>query len=99
MEDNIDKLIAQLGVNYKNNKEVLQDILDTYTSIASNISNRETTDSNLIPYINIATIKAYIRQGEEGIKNSSTGAISYTYDDIIATLRTDIINNGLRRIK
>lgn len=39
--DNIDKIIADLGANYKEDEEVLQEILEEVSSIASDIANRQ----------------------------------------------------------
>ena len=41
MTENIDKIIADLGANYKNDKDVLEDILEEVSSIASDISNKK----------------------------------------------------------
>lgn len=38
---NINKIIADLGANYKDDQEVLSEILEGVTSIASDISNRQ----------------------------------------------------------
>ena len=52
---NIDKIIADLGANYKDDKEVLSEILEEVSSIASDISNRQKNDEKLFPYIKKAT--------------------------------------------
>ena len=38
---NIDKIIADLASNYKDDKEVLKEIFEEVSSIASDISNRQ----------------------------------------------------------
>lgn len=49
--NSIDKIIDDLGVNYKNDEEVLNEILEEVSSIASDISNRQKDDEKLFPYI------------------------------------------------
>lgn len=99
MEANIDKIIADLGANYKEDKEVLKGILEEVSSIASDISNRETTDTRLFPYIKKATKAIYLSRGAEGLISRNEGSISTSFEDIIDKLRNDIIKSGLRRIK
>lgn len=94
----IDKIIADLGANYRNDKDVLEDILEEISSIAFDISNNKDT-KKLFPYIKKAVKATYIRRGAEGMNSSSEGGESYSYEDIIERLRNDIIKNGLRRLK
>lgn len=96
----IDKIINDLGANYNDNDyEVLEDILDEVSSIASNISNRESDDEKLYPYIKKAVKALYLARGYEGMTSRTEGSISSSYEDIIEKLRNDIIKNGLRRFK
>ena len=95
----IDKIIDNLGANYRDDEDVLQDIIDDMTSIASNISNREKTDEKLFPYIKKAVKAMYLTRGAEGLASRNEGSISSSYEDIIDKLRNDIIKNGLRRLK
>ena len=49
---NIDKIIKDLGPNYsKEDNEVLNEILEEVSSIASDISNRQKNDEKLFLYI------------------------------------------------
>ena len=96
---NIDKIIADLGANYKADKEVLSEILEEVTSIASDISNRQKDDEKLFPYIKKATKAVYLSRGAEGLASRGEGSISTSFEDIIDKLRNDIIKSGLRRIK
>ena len=96
---NIDKIIADLGANYKDDKEVLSEILEEVSSIASDISNRQKNDEKLFPYIKKATKAIYLSRGSEGLSNRNEGSISTSFEDIIEKLRNDIIKSGLRRIK
>ncbi len=96
--NNIDKIIADLGANYKEDKEVLEEILKEVNSIASNISNNKNIEK-LFPYIKTAVKSVYLNRGSEGLKSRNEGSISNSFEDIIEKLRNDIIKNGLRRIK
>ena len=99
MAENIDKIIADLGANYKNDKDVLEDILEQVSSIASNISNRTEDDKKLFPYIKKAVKAEYLARGAEGLTNRSEGSMSSSFEDTIDKLRNNIIKSGLRRIK
>lgn len=96
---NIDKIITDLGANYKEDKEVLEEIFEEVSSIASDISNRKKEDIKLFPYIKKATKAIYLARGAEGLTSRSEGSISSSYEDIMEKLRNDIIKSGLRRIK
>lgn len=99
-ETNMIKIIDDLGANYKeDNTEVLKDILEEVTSIASNISNRRKDDKDLFPHIKRAVKAIYLCRGAEGINSRNEGSISSSYDDIIEKLRNDIVKSGLRRLK
>lgn len=95
----IDKIIADLGANYKNDKEVLQEILEEVSSIASDISNRKENDEKLYPYIKKATKAVYLCRGGEGLQSSNESGVSNSFEDIIDKMRNDIVKNGLRRPK
>lgn len=99
MEANIEKIIADLGANYKEDKEVLKEILEEVSSIASDISNRKADDTRLFPYIIKATKAVYLSRGAEGLASSSESGVSNSFEDIVEKLRNDIIKNGLRRLK
>lgn len=97
---NIDKIIKDLGPNYsKEDNEVLNEILEEVSSIASDISNRQKDDTKLFPYIKKATKAIYLSRGAEGLTSRNEGSISTSFEDIIDKLRNDIIKSGLRRIK
>ena len=97
--NNIDKIIADLGANYKDNEEVLNEILEEVSSIASDISNRPTIDIKLFPYIKKAVKAEYLARGAEGLTSRGEGSQSSSFIDIEEKLRNDIIKNGLRRFK
>ena len=87
---NIDKIIADLGSNYKDDEEVLSEILEEVSSIASNISNRQKEDIKLFPYIKKAVISEYNARGSEGLLSRNEGSISSSFNDIEKKLRIDV---------
>lgn len=96
----LEKIKKDLGANYnQNDEEVLKEIIEEVSSIASNISNRKTDDEKLYPYIKKATKAMYLCRGAEGLQSRGEGSISSSYEDIIEKLRNDIVKNGLRRIR
>lgn len=99
MDDNIDKIINDLGPNYRGDTNVLKQILEEIGSIASDISNRQKNDTKLFPYIKKATKAIYLTRGAEGLISRNEGFISTSFEDIIEKLRNDIIKSGLRRIR
>ena len=99
MDENIDKIIADLSPNYKNDKDVLEDILEEVSSIASDISNRTKDDKKLFPYIKRAVKAEYLARGAEGLTSRNEGSVSSSFEDIIDKLRNNIIKNRLRRYK
>lgn len=99
MAENIEKIITDLGPNYKNDKDVLEDILEEVSSIASDISNRTADDEKLFPYIKKAVKAEYIARGAEGLTSRGEGSMSSSFEDTMDKLRNNIIKSGLRRIK
>ncbi len=96
---NTDKIIADLGANYREqDKEVLEEILVEVTSIASDISNKQ-KEEKLFPYIKRAVKSEYLARGTEGLTSRTEGSMSSSFENIIDTLRNNIIKSGLRRIK
>lgn len=99
MADNIEKIKSDLGANYRNDDDVLKDILEEVTSIASDISNRPKNDEKLFPYVKKAVKSEYLARGAEGLTSKNEGSMSSSFEDIIDKLRNNIIKSGLRRIK
>lgn len=95
----IDKIITDLGENYRKDEEALEDILNEVSSIASDVSNRKADDKRLWPYIKKATKAIYLSRGAEGIQSISEGGVSSSFEDIIEKMRNDIVKNGVRRMK
>lgn len=94
----VDKIITDLGANFKNDKDVVEDILEQVTSIASDISNKQ-KEEKLFPYIKRAVKAEYLARGAEGLTSRNEGSVSSSFEDIIDKLRNNIIKSGLRRIK
>lgn len=94
----IDKIKADLGANYREDEEVLKEILEEVNSIAFDISNNKNQDK-LFPHVKKAVKSLYLTRGSEGLQSRGEGSISSSYEDIIDKLRNDIIKSGLRRIK
>lgn len=97
--ENLEKIKSDLGANYRNDDDVLKDILEEVSSIASDISNRTADDKKLFPYIKKSVKAEYLARGAEGLTSRGEGSISSSYEDIIDKLRNNIIKSGLRRIK
>ena len=96
--EDIDKIIDDLGANYREDKEVLKEILEEVNSIAFDISNNKNKEK-LFPYVKKAVKAIYLSRGAEGLQSRNEGSISSSYEDIIEKLRNDIVKNGLRRLK
>ena len=97
--NNINKIIANLGANYRDDEEVLNEIFEEVSSIASDISNRKVDDEKLHPYIKKTTKAVYLCRGGEGLQSSNESGVSSSFEDIIDKMRNDIVKNGLRRLK
>lgn len=88
----LDKIKQRLGANYiENTDNVLQDIIDDFTSIACDASNRKKDDKKLFPYIKKAVISEYNQRGAEGLLSRTEGSVSSSFNDIEKKLRTDLI--------
>lgn len=99
MDNNIGKIINDLGPNYMGDDNVLEEIFEEVSSIAADISNRKKDDEKLFPHIKRATKAIYLSRGAEGLTSRNEGSISTSYEDIIDKLRNNIIKSRLRRIK
>ena len=75
---------------------VLEEIFEEVSSIASDISNRPEDDVKLFPHIKKAVKAIYLSRGSEGLTNRSEGSISSSFEDVIDKLRNNIIKTGLR---
>ena len=98
MDNNLGKIINDLGPNYMGDDNVLEEIFEEVSSIASDISNRPEDDVKLFPHIKKAVKAIYLSRGSEGLTNRSEGSISSSFEDVIDKLRNNIIKTGLRRL-
>ena len=86
-----EKIISDLGDNYNPNDEaILDSFIENYKTIASNESNRKTSDELLAPYIYTAVKQAYQRRGKESSTSNNEGGLSDSYIDIEDKLRKDV---------
>ena len=95
--EDIDKIIDDLGANYRNDNEVLKEILEEVNSIAFDISHNKDKEK-LFPYVKRAVKAEYIARGAEGILSRTEGSVSNQFEDIIDKMRNNITKNGLRRL-
>lgn len=98
MDNNIGKIINDLGPNYMGDDNVLEEIFEEVSSIAADISKRPEDDVKLFPHIKKAVKAIYLSRGSEGLTNRSEGSISSSFEDVIDKLRNNIIKTGLRRL-
>ncbi len=100
-QDILDKIIADLSENYKNDEEVLKSIINDTITNALFISNRKNSEDNinlLLPEIKKAVKSIYLQRGGEGSKSLSEIGTSTSFEDAIEILRTNIIKNGKRKV-
>lgn len=93
----IHEIIEDLGENYKKDEYVLKEILEEITSIASDISNRPSTDKKLFPYIKNCVKAEYLSRGAEGMNSFSESGKSSSFIDNVERMRNNIIKAGLRK--
>lgn len=94
----IDKIKEDLGANYREDEEVLKEILKEVNSIAFDISNNKNKEQ-LFPYVKRAVKAEYIQRGSEGLLSLNESGVSSQFEDIIDKMRNNLIKNGLRRLK
>ena len=83
----------RLGANYKEGTDnIIKDIIEDITSIATDASNRKREDKKLKPYIKKAVISEYNARGTEGMLSRNEGAVSSTFNDIEKKLRQDLVS-------
>lgn len=88
----LDKIKKRLGANYvEDTDDIIEDIIEDFTSIASDASNRKKNDEKLFPYIKKAVLSEYNQRGAEGLLSRNEGSVSSSFSDIEKKLRTDLI--------
>ena len=64
----LDEIKLRLGANYiDDTDDIINNIIEDITSIASHASNRDTDDEKLEPYIKKAVISEYLARGAERV--------------------------------
>lgn len=88
----LDKIKKRLGANYvENTDDIIEDIIEDFTSIACDASNRKKDDKKLFPYIKKAVLSEYNQRGAEGLLSRNEGSVSSSFSDIEKKLKTDLI--------
>lgn len=96
------ELIHDLAENYRNDKAVLDSIVEDTINDALRISNRynKTDKENQLEILksNIkkATKTIYLQRGVEDVRQNSENGLSNVYDQAIETMQKDIIREGKR---
>lgn len=102
----LESIELDLGANFKDDSQVLQNLFDEVLNDALFISNRKTlyeTDETQIDILAsnirrcVKTI--YLQRGSEDVSSNSLSGISNTYDDAIERMKADIIKQGKRLLK
>ena len=86
-----DKIILRLGDNYlEKDAQLIESYIEEYTSIACSETNLKKDNDKLEPHIIQATIKAYMRRGNEGMNSSNESGFNVSYEDIEESLRKNV---------
>lgn len=102
----LESIKLDLGANFKDDSQVLENLFDEVLNDALFISNRKTlyeTDEKqldvLASNIRRCVKTIYLQRGAEDVTSSSTSGISNTFDDAIERMKADIIKQGKRLLK
>lgn len=96
------QIISDLSDNYRNDEQVLQDLLEDVISDALHCSNRhfKTDKADQLEILKSNIKKAvktiYLQRGAEDVKSNSIAGESNTYDNAIETMKKDIISQNKR---
>lgn len=88
-EGMVEIIKKELGDNYRNDIDTLNNLFDDYMQIATNTSGRKELDDKINPYVKTAVKSAYLRLGNEGSSSASEGSLSSSYVDIEDKLKKD----------
>ena len=100
-ENILDEIIADLADNYRDDEEVLGNILQDTITNALFLSNRKNTEQDvglLKPEIKKAVKSIYLQRGAEGSKSLSEQGESNGFENPLEVMQKDIVKNGKRRI-
>ena len=96
------EIIRDLADNYRNDIEVLDNLLDDVINDAlfmSNRINKGNLDKQLIALksnIKKAVKAIYLQRGVEGVVSDSQSGLNNNYDDVMETMKKDIIKQNKR---
>ena len=92
----LEEIIDDLAENFdKDDRELLENIVERVTNVAQTLSNNQTDELN--PYIKTCVKAEYLSRGGEGLNSLSESGKSSSFVDNIEKMRNDIIKAGLRR--
>lgn len=95
----LDKIIRQLGDNYDvNDNQVLLDLIDEATYSALSFTNRTRTDDDIDEIIKRCVVAKYLQRGGEGSTSTNELGKSASFYDPLEKMKTELINEGKRRI-
>lgn len=90
-EEIIHQIVVQLNDNYiENTTGIIDEFIERYLAIASYETNRDKSDSKLIPYVKNAVVMAYLRLGKETSSSNNEGGMSDNFIDIEDKLKKDV---------
>lgn len=95
----LDKIIRQLGDNYDvNDNQVLLDLIDEATYSALSFTNRTEIDYDMENIIKRYVIAKYLQRGGEGSTSTNELGKSASFYDPLEKMKTELINEGKRKI-
>lgn len=101
-EEILEEIIKDLSDNYREDKDVLEFLLDDVIEAALFMSNRrfkKDKDSQLLilkSNIKKCVKTIYLQRGAEDVTSSSSNGLSNTYDKAMETMQNDIIRQNKR---
>lgn len=101
-EEILEEIIKDLSDNYREDKEVLEFLLDDVIEDALFVSNRRfkrDKDSQLLilkSNIKKCVKTVYLQRGTEDVTSSSSNGLSNTYDKAMETMQNDIVRQNKR---
>ena len=101
MDTILNEIISDLADNYRNDEEVLTNILNDIITNALFLSNRKNTEDNinlLKTEIKKAVKSIYLQRGGEGTTGLNENGVSSSFTNALEVLEKDIVRNGKRRI-
>lgn len=95
----LDKIIRQLGDNYDvNDNQVLLDLIDEATYSALSFTNKTELDYDMENIVKRCVIAKYLQRGGEGSSSINELGKSASFYDPLEKMKTELINEGKRRI-